>query len=112
MALCFNFIYLIMKKIIPIFLFASLFINCSSDDNSASDNNNNNNNDNDAQPVAVDDYYDTLEDTDYDIENLLSNDAIEGYAYIDSFDETTVENGIIVDKRDCLLYTSPSPRDS
>ena len=37
--------------------------------------------------VAVDDYYDTLEDTDYDIENLLSNDAIEGYAYIDSFDE-------------------------
>lgn len=50
-----------MKKIIPIFFFTSLFINCSSGDDSGSDNNNNDNNN--TQPVAVDDFYDTLEDT-------------------------------------------------
>ena len=97
-----------MKKIIPAFLFISLFINCSSGDDSTSDNNNDNNNNNNTQPIAVDDFFDTLEDTDYDIENLLSNDTIEDYAYIESFDETTIENGIIVDNRDDTYTYTPA----
>lgn len=96
-----------MKKIILAFLFISLFINCSSGDDSTSDNNNDNNNNN-TQPIAVDDFFDTLEDTDYDIENLLSNDTIEDYAYIESFDETTIENGIIVDNRDDTYTYTPA----
>ena len=96
-----------MKKIIPIFFFTSLFINCSSGDDSGSNNPDTNNN-NTGQSIAVDDSFDAIEDTDFIIENLLSNDTVEDNAVITSFDETTVEGGTIVDNRDDTYIYTPA----
>jgi len=96
-----------MKKIIFI-LISFIFISCSKSGNddpiitppTPTD---------DGKPTAVDDTFNTVEDTEFIIEGLLDNDSVLDFSVIKSFDETTEKDGTIVDNRDnTYTYNPPS----
>ena len=43
----------------------------------------------DGKPTAVDDSFDSIEDTEYIIEGILNNDTVIDFSLITSFDQTT-----------------------
>ena len=60
-------------------------------------------------PVAIDDVYITVQNTDFLIQGMLNNDTIFDFARITSFDEQTTENGTVVSRGgNNYLYTPPS----
>ena len=63
----------------------------------------------DGKPTAVDDSFDSIEDTEYIIEGILNNDTVIDFSLITSFDQTTSNNGNITDNRDgTFSYTPPT----
>jgi len=63
----------------------------------------------DGKPTAVDDSFNSIEDTDFIIDGLLDNDTILDFALIKSFDQTTSNSGAITDNRDgTFSYKPPS----
>ena len=98
----------IMKKIIPIVLLAFFNINCSSGGDDSSPAPKDPDTTTGGKSVAVNDRFDALEDTDFSIENLLSNDTIEDNARITAFDATTTQGGSIVDNRNATYTYTPA----
>lgn len=59
----------------------------------------------DGVPVAVNDDFNTSEDTELFITTLLNNDTVLDNARIDSFDSTTTQGGTVEDERTRYVYT-------
>ena len=59
-------------------------------------------------PIAVDDIYAALENTDFLIQGMLDNDTIFEFARVDAFDEQTIEGGSIESRgNNNFLYSPP-----
>ena len=96
-----------MKKIITIVLVTFFNFNCSSGGDDSSPVPKDPDTTTGGESVAVNDRFDALEDTDFSIENLLSNDTIEDNARITSFDATTTQGGSIIDNRNATYTYTP-----
>lgn len=59
----------------------------------------------DGIPIAVDDIFNTIEDTALEISDLLDNDDLTDNAKLDSFQTTTTNGGTVSDERLYYLYT-------
>ncbi len=60
-------------------------------------------------PVAIDDNYTAVQNTDFLIQGMLDNDTIFEFARITSFDEQTTENGSVSSRgNNNYLYSPPS----
>lgn len=99
-------INIVMKKILY-FISAITIFGCSSGGDSP-------NPDPDPDPInngisiAVDDNFNSIEDTEFIIENLLSNDTVLDNARITSLDNETSEGGTVVDNRNGTFTYMPS----
>lgn len=78
------------------YLFVLILFTCSSNDDSVTTNPPDGNG---QLPVAVNDAYNALEDTELLISTLLQNDTIVNNARITSINETTTNNGMVEDNR-------------
>ncbi len=88
-----------MKKFLSLFVFASIFGACSSDDSSS--NEPDPTDDVVAElPEAVDDQYTATEDNEFIIEGLLDNDKVPTGTRLKEFDSKTAVEGQIIDNRD------------
>jgi endonuclease I len=95
-----------MKKIF-ILLIAFVFITCSKSGND--DPIINPTPTDDGKPTAVDDSFNAIEDTPFIISGILNNDSTIDSSVLKSFDQTSSENGTIVDNRDnTFTYNPPS----
>ncbi len=96
-----------MRKFSTLVIITFLCINCSSGGDDPSPVPTDPETPTGGESVAVNDRFDAFEDTDFTIENLLSNDTIEDNASITSFDATTTQGGSIVDNRNTTYTYAP-----
>jgi endonuclease I len=61
----------------------------------------------DGKPTAVDDSFNSIEDTNFIIDGLLDNDTVLDFALIKSFDLTTANSGTITDNRNGTFSYNP-----
>lgn len=95
-----------MKKIPLLFILSLFLIGCGGDSDSPIPDPDPT--PTDLDPVAVNDSYTAVEDSELIISDLLSNDTVVDNAVIKLFDETSVQEGTIVDNRDGTYSYTPA----